>query len=253
MKFSKVLKAECVPEWKRKYIDYKGLKKLLSSVEKERITRIIQEYKSSDSPRSKSQKDDIPISEIPIAGGCCGETGDISANINLRIPPQSHEISRRNNIAYSLPLLTTKREHSSIERNCLPSNKSLGMRNVPERNNSLLNKLSLRISLATNENARSRIVSIDTLMDQVDEEEKKFFIALQNEIKKVSEFYDEKQEEAYQKFQKLKQVFEEILSIKECSNLSHPRRSRLFSFIDSNANVSSMSKSSTDLHNDGDI
>ncbi|CAG8737485.1 15298_t:CDS:2, partial [Acaulospora morrowiae] len=193
MKFSKVLKAECVPEWKRKYIDYKGLKKLLSSVEKERITRIIQEYKSSDSPRSKSQKDDIhtrPISEIPIAGGCCGETGDISANINLRRPPQSHEISRRNNITYSLPLLTTKLENSSVEGNWLPSNKSPGMRNVPERNNSLLNKLSLRISLATNENARSRIVSIDTLMDQMDEEEKKFFIALQNEIKKISEFCD---------------------------------------------------------------
>lgn len=32
MKFSKTLQEELIPEWKTKYIDYKGLKKIMHSV-----------------------------------------------------------------------------------------------------------------------------------------------------------------------------------------------------------------------------
>src|SRR3954471_20473653 len=37
MKFAKVLQSELVPEWRKKYIDYKGLKRLLKSVKQEAI------------------------------------------------------------------------------------------------------------------------------------------------------------------------------------------------------------------------
>ncbi|ORX46297.1 SPX-domain-containing protein [Hesseltinella vesiculosa] len=36
MKFSKVLETECIPEWRKAYVQYKGLKKLLKNVEKVR-------------------------------------------------------------------------------------------------------------------------------------------------------------------------------------------------------------------------
>src|SRR5437764_9969749 len=39
MKFAKVLEIELVPEWKKKYIDYKGLKRLLKSIERSRIIK----------------------------------------------------------------------------------------------------------------------------------------------------------------------------------------------------------------------
>lgn len=34
MKFAKYLEAESVPEWRKKYIDYKGLKKALKGIRK---------------------------------------------------------------------------------------------------------------------------------------------------------------------------------------------------------------------------
>jgi len=34
MKFAKVLQSELVPEWRKQYIDYKGLKRLLTSVKR---------------------------------------------------------------------------------------------------------------------------------------------------------------------------------------------------------------------------
>ena len=37
MKFAKILQTELVPEWRKKYIDYKGLKRLLKSVKQESI------------------------------------------------------------------------------------------------------------------------------------------------------------------------------------------------------------------------
>lgn len=37
MKFAKILQTELVPEWKKKYIDYKGLKRLLKSIQQESL------------------------------------------------------------------------------------------------------------------------------------------------------------------------------------------------------------------------
>lgn len=34
MKFAKYLEAESIPEWRKAYIDYKGLKKKLKAIEK---------------------------------------------------------------------------------------------------------------------------------------------------------------------------------------------------------------------------
>jgi SPX domain protein involved in polyphosphate accumulation len=37
MKFAKILQEELVPEWRKKYIDYKGLKRLLKSIQQEAL------------------------------------------------------------------------------------------------------------------------------------------------------------------------------------------------------------------------
>jgi SPX domain protein involved in polyphosphate accumulation len=111
MKFAKILQSELVPEWKKAYIDYTGLKRLITS-----IKRSLKEQQSSQQSHQQEQERCESLNEN---------------NTNFSISTNSTEIS------IQIPQQTEKRlsNLSSFRSNSFLSR----FKNLPKRGKSSVN------------------------------------------------------------------------------------------------------------------
>ncbi|CAG8834608.1 17240_t:CDS:2, partial [Racocetra persica] len=61
---------------------------------------------------------------------------------------------------------------------------------------------------------RIPIISINTIKNQLEPDEITFFEALDIELKKISEFYEEKELNAKEHFKKINQAYEDLKALK---------------------------------------
>ncbi|CAG8524664.1 6566_t:CDS:10 [Diversispora eburnea] len=156
------------------YIDYERLKNILTLVERERITLELKE---------------LELIDDTINGENNNNLSRVSTS-NHKIPSSPH------------PSHFIDDDDNYIERNSILSKLSWRFTTVVNKS-----KLSFKPTI----NYDRKINSYEVLFDQVNEEERKFFLDLQEEINKISEFYEAKEQDALKRFQKLKNIFNELL------------------------------------------
>ncbi|CAG8560030.1 25762_t:CDS:10, partial [Racocetra persica] len=86
---------------------------------------------------------------------------------------------------------------------------------------------------------RLPIISIDAIKSQLEPDEIAFFEALDIELKKISEFYEEKVLNAKEHFKKINQAYEDLKALKNVKQSNSPRSdwtSKLFKERDNNDN-----------------
>ncbi|CAG8738856.1 31632_t:CDS:10 [Gigaspora margarita] len=141
---------------------------------------------------------------------------------------QSEPIQPTNSEPVKPPSIPLKIKINSIRR----TNSTLTK--VPSRSRS---KSSLRVP----------IISIDTIKNQLHPDEVEFFEALDIELKKINEFYEEKELDAKERFTKINQAYEELKTLKRVKQ-SNPSRndwtSKLFKERDNNGSNSPINESS---------
>ncbi|KAF0552778.1 Xenotropic and polytropic retrovirus receptor 1 [Gigaspora margarita] len=218
MKFDKLLQTESVPEWKKKYIDYKSLKVKLEKIQQ------AQYVESHSSTTYFSNVCESPISEhdsyrhFPF----------FDENQSKLQNEQSEPIQPTNSEPVKPPSIPLKIKINSIRR----TNSTLTK--VPSRSRS---KSSLRVP----------IISIDTIKNQLHPDEVEFFEALDIELKKINEFYEEKELDAKERFTKINQAYEELKTLKRVKQ-SNPSRndwtSKLIKERDNNGSNSPINESS---------
>ncbi|GBB90283.1 hypothetical protein RclHR1_01720004 [Rhizophagus clarus] len=170
MKFAKVLQSELVPEWKKAYIDYKGLKRLLAS-----IKRSLKEQQSSQQSQQSQQSHQQSLHEQERCN---------SVNTNVSISSNHTEIS--------IPI---------------PQQSGNRISNSSSKPDSYLNRLKSfskkRKTSLSSSRRQSPLISYDTLWEQVNPQEEKFFKALEENLDKVEKFYEEKLSETLNRFNEL--------------------------------------------------
>ncbi|CAB4405606.1 unnamed protein product [Rhizophagus irregularis] len=176
MRFEKRFQTEVVPEWRIKYIDYKGLKKKLRNVRREKLARD-KEFMQNNDPSIYS-RDSRPQSP---------HLEEISSSFNDKgISVQSQRTFSMNSVADSVQDFFHKVSSALVT---LQRHQSLSSNNKPRP---------------------SKITSLETLMDQVDPKERLFFTALDGELEKIEHFYKLQEIKATNRMNLLVQQYEKL-------------------------------------------
>ncbi|KAG9293473.1 hypothetical protein G9A89_009197 [Geosiphon pyriformis] len=187
MKFAKVLQTESVPEWRKKYIDYKGLKKLLRQVEK---ANLLQQQEQINSRRNNEHGRDS------ITGYQLSQSLRSDSFVEaVPIPSTGDEAQGKTWSMSSLPI----------------------MKPLIERMSTRLIALSKRGSLLAPVHYRNEIhknVTLDTLLDHLNDDERMFFLKLDEELEEISEFYELKEREAINNLKMLKLQYKEMRELR---------------------------------------
>ncbi|CAG8651238.1 15606_t:CDS:10 [Rhizophagus irregularis] len=176
MRFEKRIQTEVVPEWRIKYIDYKGLKKKLRNVQREKLARD-KEFMQNNDPSiySRDSRPQSPhLEEIP------------SSFNDKGISVQSQRTFSMNSVADSVQDFFHKVSSALVT---LQRHQSLSSNNKPRP---------------------SKITSLETLMDQVDPKERLFFTALDGELEKIEHFYKLQEIKATNRMNLLVQQYEKL-------------------------------------------
>ncbi|KAI8340182.1 SPX domain-containing protein [Chlamydoabsidia padenii] len=188
MKFAKHLETESVAEWRRAYIHYKGLKKKLVPIEKHRQTNSnVHKNNIPQQPRNSPQQ--IGLNASPNSRTTNAYSPHLQRYISWRL--------KRNN---------TSTSHNGIHQQEQPELRS--NRNVMNRlyrsfyrdDSELGQVYSPPISLDLN--------GFDDILPFTNEYERSFITMLDQELDKISRFYNEKEQEAQDKFDTLKMQLE---------------------------------------------
>ncbi|KAI8977907.1 SPX domain-containing protein [Pilobolus umbonatus] len=177
MRFAKELEADSIPEWRKMYINYSGLKKRLNAIEKYR--------------RLNHQAENARLEQV-IHAYDEGEENPMP-NIFRR----ASEVSPTNRVQFTNnegKLNRLRSRTGSISTNLL---KRFSYRGRRQSNSAETSKLY--------DGGNSPDLSVlEELLNYVSEPEQAFFKMLDEELTKVSQFYDEKEKEAITKSEALK-------------------------------------------------
>ncbi|CAJ0843321.1 3728_t:CDS:2 [Entrophospora sp. SA101] len=213
MKFSKSFQSEAVPEWKIKYIDYKGLKKKLRLVQKARISR----ERELSYPLSNRQ---TPLQYDKNQGFQENQREVIEKDEEIQMDDEFHHHSYPHEFPTPItppPPLNTSRRTSYQSQT---SQGRFSFTGMAETANSFMRGVSWKLHnnpkrQSISENTRYPLItSLDTIMDQVNPEERVFFVALEQELEKVKIFYDSQEKEAIRRFAILQQQLEDLKALK---------------------------------------
>ncbi|RIA89863.1 SPX domain-containing protein [Glomus cerebriforme] len=191
MKFEKRFQAEIVPEWRIKYINYKGLKKRLRYIRREKIARD-KEFMQNNHESNRISVFSHNIDSIHPEG-----TGIQSPNYDKRTSIQSQQRT-----------FTINSVTDSVQ-------------DFFHKVSSALVTIQRQQSLSHHSHRHSipppppQITSLDTLMDQVNTEERLFFTALDGELEKINHFYKIKEIEATNRMTMLIQQYEMLKEKKD--------------------------------------
>ncbi|CAJ0757821.1 14690_t:CDS:2 [Entrophospora sp. SA101] len=204
MKFSKSFQSEAVPEWKIKYIDYKGLKKKLRLVQKARISR----ERELSYPLSNRQ---TPLQYDKNQGFQENQREVIEKDEEIQMDDEFHHHSYPHEFPTPItppPPLNTSRRTSYQSQT---SQGRFSFTGMAETANSFMRGVSWKLH---NNPKRQSISENNTIMDQVNPEERVFFVALEQELEKVKIFYDSQEKEAIRRFAILQQQLEDLKALK---------------------------------------
>ncbi|CAG8559498.1 37511_t:CDS:2, partial [Gigaspora margarita] len=220
MKFGKLLQTETVPEWKKKYIDYKNLKVKLEKIQQA-------QYVDLHSPIPTTYFSNV--CESPIA----------EHDSFQHFPFFDENQSKLQNEKIE-PIKTTHSE--PLKPPSIPLKIKI---NSFRRTHSMLTKVPSRSRSRSYQ--RAPIISIDMIKNQLHPDEIEFFEALDIELKKINEFYEEKELDAKGRFTKIDQAYEELMTLKRVKQPNPSRSdwtSKLFKERDNNGSNSPINESS---------
>lgn len=175
MKFAKYLESESIPEWRKAYINYKGLKKRLKAIEKYRRLNHIEDTERLERAINSIDSDDTDSPNTLPRYNRSAPTRTQSSIIDNR-----PSVLQRRNLSTGLwsRLSFRSRRHetelNSINRPSVPANE--------------LRSMSM----------------LDEALRHASEPEQYFFVMLDQDLDLISHFYDEKEKEAEAKFEALK-------------------------------------------------
>ncbi|KAI7849080.1 SPX domain-containing protein [Circinella umbellata] len=189
MKFAKYLESESIPEWRKAYINYKGLKKRLKAVDKFR--------------KANERKAAIELDHA--------FQGIVDADSDSEQPPRRPTLYKQDTAATN----EWRWPWNVDNTNSAWLNENPPLHRQQSFPHSLIRRISSRFNQDDTELARvhSRPVSINSsatlsILDEAllhaSEAERVFFAILNGELDKVSRFYDEKEIEARTKLEALK-------------------------------------------------
>ncbi|CAG8488467.1 3936_t:CDS:10 [Acaulospora colombiana] len=170
MKFAKTLQSKVVLEWSTKYIDYKGLKGKLRTVERTKSTRE-NRLSSTTLRRSTDTIRSSNVSEHPKPQGLFSNSSQRAMSLTSIAESTSSLINKVSS------MLTNWKKHSVDST-------------LPEHNPTPI-----------------VITSIETLMHQVNRYEREFFMMLKEELEKVDRFYESKEKESVESFEVIKRQY----------------------------------------------
>ncbi|RIB16918.1 EXS family-domain-containing protein [Gigaspora rosea] len=251
MKFGKLLQTESVPEWKKKYIDYKSLKVKLEKIQQA-------QYVELHSPTTSfSNVCESPISEYDNYQHFPSFDENQSNLQNEKSEPikATHcesPISEHDNYQH-FPFFDENQSNLQNEKSeAIKPTHSEPLKPPPiplkiktssfSRTHSILTKVPSR-----SRTQRTQIISIDMIKNQLHPDEIEFFEALDIELRKINEFYEEKELNAKERFTRINQAYEELKTLKRVK-LPNPSRSdwtsKLFKERDNNGSNPSTNESS---------
>ncbi|KAG9017993.1 hypothetical protein FRB90_012718 [Tulasnella sp. 427] len=244
MKFARYLEDTQIPEWKKKYIDYKGLKKHITAVRKDREAHKTSERKPSESiritdspeaafklttPRSRRRASTVQetpsiLNKTPNENsqlttspqqqyGSSGSTPPLQArakrspSVRMQLPPQHEPLE-----TFKLPPpARSLSEHEDAAQRVFPSTGASVVSATSSRPK-IFSKLSFRRSMTKlrGDPTRPQYETYDDLLSNVPPLERKFFDYLDGQVDKAEMFFDERYREAAVRLSALKEQFTEL-------------------------------------------
>ncbi|CAJ0840592.1 15316_t:CDS:10 [Entrophospora sp. SA101] len=228
MKFAKVLQSDSVPEWKSKYIDYKKLKKLLGRIKrtssKGRLGIIEGSLAQSSSSSLKKKTSLIidngksPLEQPPMQSIQPQSSSLSSPKKKLKLITNDFPSPIMQSPIQTYPASTSKRKLNFITEKevCFES---------PTETLRKLQQFPLRQDKSMQQNLRSRpsynyglirkfsdmiAPTKRTSNDFLTKEEQDFFLALEEELLKICEFYEIKEKETLNRWETLKECYQDI-------------------------------------------
>ncbi|CAO3628232.1 unnamed protein product [Cunninghamella echinulata] len=197
MKFAKHLEAESVSEWRKCYINYKGLKKKLKAIQKYRrandraVHSQIENALNNHSTQrlDNNSNDNDNRNEQPVTSTVSGSTRRPHTN--------QHNLNWRPKRNYTAPTdLDDFRldRQGSFAKSILSRISSTFLREETELDHFPPNAKSYSLEQT----------ALDEILSHSSEPERYFFNMLDQELEKISRFYDQKEKEAKAKFEALK-------------------------------------------------
>ncbi|KAL0091577.1 SPX domain-containing protein [Phycomyces blakesleeanus] len=180
MKFAKYLESESIPEWRKAYLNYKGLKKKLKPVDK---FRKASERKSAIDLDNTFHEYDSDSDQEYTGRKRHSQYGPPNATYHWRNAPLAGDDdphSRRNSFPRSILQALTARFNKD--------------------DNELHRSPSRPVSIQSN----TTLSVFDEVLLHASEPERAFFMMLNEELEKISDFYDEKERESREKLEVLK-------------------------------------------------
>ncbi|CAG8780769.1 23256_t:CDS:10, partial [Dentiscutata erythropus] len=211
-----------------RYIDYKGLKVKLENIQQS-------QYVEPESPTTYFSN----VCESPTT---YGHSESFQSFPFTSIKEESIKEEDENQTQLQNESIKRKPTHSDPVRPSLSPLK-IKIDNF-RRANSLLTKVPSR--LRSKSIQRTPIISLDTIKNQLRPDEVEFFEALDIELKKINDFYEEKESDAREHFNRINQSYEELKALKAANQSNSPRSdwtSKLFKERDNN--ISSPSTNET--------
>ncbi|CAG8437942.1 7998_t:CDS:10 [Funneliformis caledonium] len=213
MKFEKHLQTEIAPEWRVKYIDYKALKKSLKTVYNAKIAR---EKEEKELMQSKFNTAGSSVFvEVPPQSYRNYKFGNYNENeIDVKKFPKNKEKLFPANHERGFSANNDKSKRNSIQ------SRTFTMNSLSDSVHDFFHKVSSALVTAQKSNSHqlstpTHISSLETLMFEVEPEERLFFKAVDQELEKVDHFYETKEKDMLKHFDLLVQQYEILKSKKQ--------------------------------------
>ncbi|KAG9046374.1 hypothetical protein FS837_004550 [Tulasnella sp. UAMH 9824] len=264
MKFARYLEETQIPEWKKKYIDYKGLKKRIAAIRKDREANktpdrgFSESIRIADSPEAafkpvspvsrrrastaagtpsilaKTPKETTGLAASPQQQyGSSGSTPPIQArakrspSVRLQLPPPHEPLE-----AFTLPPPAKSLNENDSRgqegmRRDLPGT-SASVVSATSSRPKIFSKLSFRRSTARlrGEPSRQQYETYAALLANVPELERIFFDYLDEQVDEAEMFFDERYREAGVRLGALKEQFSELAQHRRAYDTSLSRASK---------------------------
>ncbi|CAG8449763.1 11717_t:CDS:10 [Funneliformis mosseae] len=213
MKFEKHLQTEIAPEWRVKYIDYKALKRSLKTVYNAKIAR---EKEEKELMQSKFNTAGSSVFvEVPPQSYRNYKFGNYNENeIDVKKFPKNKEKLFPANHERGFSANNDKSKRNSIQ------SRTFTMNSLSDSVHDFFHKVSSALVTAQKSNSHqlstpTHISSLETLMFEVEPEERLFFKAVDQELEKVDHFYETKEKDMLKHFDLLVQQYEILKSKKQ--------------------------------------